>query len=283
MALAPLYLHQAFSNSAQQVSVEALDHARQSNCVLHDMGIYSKCTPRATLTKHPADPNYGHLSAHSDDAHALHHHEWYYIDLDVQVVGGELVRSPAQSGMMKLFHGTECGSALKILQKGEGFIVGPGTHGVRGKSWSGCWAVPTLSDAVCRTNPHQYTYKGDFTRFCCPVVFELSHAAIVPKRFAAPEKFVFPGEVGTSMPGLIFWRVHINLRFCVNYMRLESPLTRHRLATDFYCRRCACEVCGAVCFPEESDEWWSWQKSNKKLWYRAECYHRTVSNGRCWL
>ena len=79
-------------------------------------------------------------------------------------------------GEPPMFHGTEWGSAARILMHSAGFIVGPGTHNVRGKAWSGCWCVPTLGDALSRASPGRYSVDGEFSRFSCPVVLEIRAA-----------------------------------------------------------------------------------------------------------
>ena len=278
-----LALHQAFSGEAESASVPALNDALQINTVLTRYGVASRCTWEPTSwQKHPSHPSDPRMSVHSVGWCKLHRHDWFYIELNVEIEGGELVRAPAPSGSQKLFHGTEFGSVLKIVRARQGFIVGPGTHGVHGKSWSGLWCVPSLPDAVTRSDPERYKYQGDFTRFCCPMVIELETASVI-KTVPQTCKHCIPGQHGQQLHGVIFRRVHFNKRFCVNYMRLESPMIRRRLAEDsFHCRRCACRICGAVSLPEDVDDWNRWEKSNGRQWYLPECLER-VKTGVGWL
>jgi hypothetical protein len=281
-----LAMLQAFSNdvAAPTASNQALNDALESNEVLDSHGITSRCTWNTnSWQKHPAHPDDPRKSVYSNAWNMLDASEWYYMDLNVEVKGGELVRAPASNmARTKLFHGAEYGSALKIFKARQGFIVGPGTHSVRGKSWSGLWCTDSLPDAVQRSDPERYLFQGDLTRFCCPIVIELATASVF-KTVPQTCKHCIPGHHGQKLDGVIFQRVHFSLRFCNNYLRLEDPIIRARLCKDsFHCRRCACRICGAVCLPEDADYWAGWSKSGSRKWYRNQCHDR-VSTGRGWL
>ena len=245
-------------------------------------GITSRCTWNTqSWQKHPAHPDDPRKSVYSNAWNMLDPTEWYMIDLNVVVEGGDLVRAPASSALPTLFHGTEYGSALKMVKARQGFIVGPGTHGVRGKSWSGLWCTDSLPDAAQRSDPDRYLYQGDYTRFCCPIVIELATASVF-KTFGQTQQCI-PGHHGQRLDGVIFRRVHFNLRFCKNYLRLEDPIIRARMCADsFHCRRCACRICGAVCLPEDADYWDGWRRSGRSTYYRLQCHFR-VSTGHGWL
>ena len=95
------------------------------------------------------------VSAYSCPNYWLHRQEWYRLHLDIDFSGGELENSSEPI----MFHGTEWGSALKIVAQSQGFIVGPGTHRVRNKSLAGCWCVDSLGEAIRRSNPERYHFR----------------------------------------------------------------------------------------------------------------------------
>ena len=205
------------------------------------------------------------VSAYSS-ANWLHRHEWYRLHLDVDFSGGELKNSSEPI----MFHGTEWGSALKIVWHSQGFIVGPGTHNVGKKSLAGCWCVDSLGEAIRRSNPERYHFRGDFTRMCCPVALEIQ--AVDLRRVPGTQKYCAPSPIGTVHHGLLIRAVHFNTRFMKNYMKLENSMLRQRLIQDpFHCRRCACGWCGQVCLPEDPS-YWKWVKSKKSLYYTERCY-----------
>ena len=103
-----LALHQAFSGEAESASVPALNDALRINTVLTRYGVASRCTWEPTSwQKHPSHPSDPRMSVHSVGWCKLHRHDWFYIALNVEIEGGELVRAPAPSGSQKLFHGKE--------------------------------------------------------------------------------------------------------------------------------------------------------------------------------
>ena len=212
------------------------------------------------------------VSAYSSKWYWLRRQEWYRLNLDVDFSGGELKNSSEPL----VFHGTEWGFALKIVWHCQGFIVGPGTHRVGKKSLAGCWCVDSLGEAIRRSNPERYHFRGDFTRMCCPVALEIQavHLRKIPQTYGT-NKYCAPAPIGTVHQGLLIRAVHFNTRFMKNYVRLENPMLRQRLRQDpFHCGRCACGWCGQVCLPEDPLYWDQevWVSSNASKYYTKRCY-----------
>ena len=117
------------------------------NALAHQLpGWYSGLHPRM----HPPHPMHPDASVHSD-AHSgsyLVRSEWFAMPVCLDLREGEL----EDNGDLRMFHGTEWGSAYQIV-RGRAFIIGQGTHSIRGRSKSGCWCVPTLLGALLRSNP----------------------------------------------------------------------------------------------------------------------------------
>jgi hypothetical protein len=194
--------------------------------------------------------------------------EWYRMKMKVTTYADTCMEYEQTTRPM--FHGTEWGSAVRIAQ--HGFIVGPGTHGVRGKSWSGCWCVPDLSEALQRSDPRRYADSEDYNRFCCPVVLEVRCARL--RRVPGTTKHVCPGDIGVVLDGVEVAAIHFNVALMKNFLALELPLLRARLQVDsFHVRRCGCNICGRVCLPE-TDEWHKWERSNKGIYYTPRCAQR---------
>ena len=221
---------------------------------------------------------YDWVSAYSSAWYWLHKQEWFRLQLDVDFSGGKLDNSDEPI----MFHGTEWGSAMKIVGRSQGFIVGQGTHRVRHKSFSGCWCVDNIGDAIRRSNPERYRYLEGFSKFSCPVALEIQ--AVDLRQIPGKETYCAPSPMGKVHRGLLIRAVHFNKNFMVNYLKLEDPVLRARLSQDpQHCRRCACGWCGQVCLPE--DTWyWNWQRSSKGLWYSERCYRViTAEDTKEWL
>ena len=195
--------------------------------------------------------------------------EWYRMSMEVRT-GDDTNLEHDDTTRMPMFHGTEWGSAVRIAK--HGFITGPGTHGVRGKSWSGCWCVPDLAEALQRSDPRRYADSTDYNRFCCPVVLEVKCARL--RRVPGTTKCVCPGDIGVVLEGVEVTALHFNIELMKNFLTLEDPHVRARLQLDpFRVRRCGCNICGRVCFPE-TDEWHLWEKSNSGIHYHPRCAGR---------
>ena len=240
------------------------------------LGVFCTCTAGQPVMHGPWQGPTGsidYVSEYSDGIwHWLERREWFRMHLSVDTSHGEIVFEDCEL----MYHGTEWGSAMQIIQGSKGFIVGPGTHAVRGKSWSGCWCVPTLGDALGRASPDRYKVDGEYSRFSCPVVLEI-RAASLRKVPGTTTMHCVPAAIGTSHPGLLITGIHFNTRFMKNYIKLEDENIRRALRLDpFRCRRCACDICGHYCLAGDSG-WWGWKASTKKKWYTPRCYERVTS------
>ena len=248
---------------------------------MHDPSVLaddiSICATAAGMPKiHPPlvqdDQVFDYASSYSSASHWLERKEWYKLDVHVDFSGGRLENSSEPI----MFHGTEWGSALKIIDECQGFIVGPGTHRVRNRALAGCWCVPGLGEAIRRSNPNRYVFRGDFTRMCCPVALEIQ--AVNLRRVPRTDKFCAAAPIGSVHDGLLIRAIHFNTRFMKNYLKLEEPVIRHRLIADsFHCRRCACGWCGQVCLPD-SPAFWHWPKSRNSQYYTPRCCKLITAN-----
>ena len=123
-------------------------------------------------TMHPAHPAHGEASAFSDDQYGfwLVRNEWFSVTLALDMAEGQIHDDDDTPTM---FHGTEWGAAFQIVRN-KAFIIGHGTHAIRGKSRAGCWCVPTLPDALLRCNPSRFMdHEHGCSRWSCPVVLQL--------------------------------------------------------------------------------------------------------------
>ena len=216
-------------------------------------------------------------SEYSSNNYWLERKEWFRQRLDVDFSGGQLINSRGPI----LFHGTEWGAACRIIWGAQGFIVGPGTHRVRNTSVAGCWLTDELGEAIRRSDPSRYRIHGDFTRMCCPVVLEMQAVDLkkIPGTYGA-NKYCARGETGTVHKGVMVLAIHFNIRFMRNYIKLEDEKLRQRLRQDpWRCRRCACELCGQVCDPDDPS-YWKWEKSGSNQWYIPRCLNLRRSDKR---
>ena len=244
---------------------------------LRGLGLRCQCRPIGRPEMHPAWRNADgtfaeHCSSYSDGSFFwLERNEWFRLALHVDTSDGKI----DFEGKSPMFHGTVWGSAMRICMHSAGFIVGPGTHAVRGKAWSGCWCVPTLGDALSRADPCRYKVNGELSRFSCPVVLEIRAAWL--RKVPHSTMHCVPAPVGTSHEGLLITGIHFNTRFMQNYLAFESPQVRGILSSDpSHCRRCACGLCGAYCCPGNAD-YFEWQASRSRLWYHPRCYTRVTA------
>jgi len=174
------------------------------------LGAKSKCKPAGKPEMHSpwrnADGTFSdYASSYSDGSWFwLERQEWFRLALHVDTSRGKI----DAEGEPPMFHGTEWGSAARILMHSAGFIVGPGTHNVRGKAWSGCWCVPTLGDALSRASPGRYSVDGEFSRFSCPVVLEIRAAWL--RHVPGSTMHCAPAPVGESHEGLLITGIHCN-------------------------------------------------------------------------
>lgn len=250
-----------------------------SNQTMTDLGVTCTCSALPMRMHAPWKMSDGnlvdHCSCYSDGAYFwLERSEWFRMELHLDLSGGRI----DFDGSPVMFHGTEWGSAAQIVTRSSGFIVGPGTHSVRGSAWSGCWCVPTLADALNRADPDRYMFDGEYSRFSCPVVLEIQAAWL--RNVPGSTMHCAPGAVGASHEGLVINAIHFNKRLMHNYLKMEQPDLRCMLRLHpFDCRRCACGLCGHVCRPE-SPEWNEWRSSRSKAWYHPRCYERVTST-RC--
>ena len=216
------------------------------------------------------------VSEYSSDHYWLEREEWWRLRLDVDFSGG-LINSMGPI----LFHGTEWGAACRIIWRAQGFIVGPGTHRVRNTSVAGCWLTDELGEAIRRGDPSRYCVDGDFTRLCCPVVLEMQAVDLkkIPGTYGA-NRYCARGETGTVHKGVMVLAIHFNIRFMRNYIKLEDEKLRQRLRQDpWRYRRCACELCGQVCDPDDPS-YWKWEKSGSNQWYIPRCLNLRRSDKR---
>ena len=225
-----------------------------------------------------ASKQYDGVSCYSGGGYWLVRKEWYRVPVNVDFSEG----TTEQEEVIK-FHGTEWGAAFKIVVMSEGFIVGQGTHRVNNASWTGVWCTSWLADAVMRAHPERQNlgFRGDYTRFNCPVALELSGACF--SRVKQTEKFCARAPIGSKHTGIHIRAIHFNTRWMRNYLKLEVEDVRRSLREDpFRCRRCACGLCGAACTPDDEGEWNSWQKSQSRMYYTEKC-KRFVTGEHAWV
>ena len=115
---------------------------------------------------HPPHPENADYSSYSDEWTWLVRSEWFKMPVTIKATDASENDLQVNQDIKPMFHGTEWGSALQICASGM-FIVGAGTHGIRGKSKSGCWCVPTLPDALVRADPRRYAQGPvEYSRLC---------------------------------------------------------------------------------------------------------------------
>ena len=230
---------------------------------------------------HPPHESYPDASAYSDAqwGRYLVRSEWYRLQLVLDLREGDIADVP-DTDLRTMFHGTEWGSAYRIVRE-RAFIVGSGTHSIRGRSKSGCWCVPTLPDALERADPRRYKYDGNFSRLSCPVVLELKVADLV--RVPRSSMHCAPGGIGQIHRGLVIDAIHFNIRLMDNYLKLELADIKTILATNTHCSRiCACGLCGQYTSPADPN-WWGWQKSGQGHYYHPRCHSRITAQGSSWF
>ena len=86
---------------------------------------------------------------------------------------------------------------------------------------------------------------------------------------------------GVRHEGLVITKIHFNVRYMLNYMRLEQGDVRHSLL-DWRSRTCGCDMCGGFVHPNDP-EWMSWVKSGRGKYYRTECMARVRGAVPSWL
>ena len=117
--------------------------------------------------------------------------------------------------------------------------------------------------------------------WCTPVVIELQAAWL--RRVPGTTKHCAEAPIGARHEGLFLRSVHFWTPAMNNFMELETASLRARLTQDpFYCRRCACGLCGRVCFPEDACYWTEWVKSGKGNYYHHLCKQR-ICGANVWL
>ena len=127
---------------------------------------------------HPAHEAHCEASAFSDAQYGLWlvRNEWFSVPLALDMAEGE---KHDDDDIPTMFHGTEWGAAFQIVRD-KAFIIGQGTHAIRGKSRAGCWCVSTLPDALLRCNPSRFMDdEHGYSRWSCPVVLELRAVSLV--------------------------------------------------------------------------------------------------------
>ena len=137
-----------------------------------------------------------------------------------------------------------------------------GTHRKGQRVYAGAWVVPSLADALERTNPKRYmTDDGQhYSRRSCPVVLEVraahlarmgGHSTMHCSRWAQTQRHA----------GFLIQKVHFNIRLMLNYLLLEDPdLRSEMLLHPHTVVVCGCGVCGAVT-PPCSPYVWQWEKA----------------------
>ena len=228
---------------------------------------------------HPPHPENADYSSYSDEWTWLVRSEWFKMPVTIKATDASENDLQVNQDIKPMFHGTEWGSALQICASGM-FIVGAGTHGIRGKSKSGCWCVPTLPDALVRADPRRYAQGPvEYSRLCCPVVLELRAATLI--RVPGTTKHCAPGSIGAVHRGIVIDAVHFNIRLMQNFMRLETPQARQALCKNpTTCRLCACNICGLYSDPADPN-FYDWRKSGAGFYYDARCYRRVRAEVRC--
>ena len=232
---------------------------------------------------HPAyvDPDgvrHDHISKYSTDTCGcpcwLYRKEWYRFPLNTAGCDDTVIEEQCPPIEMTFFHGTEWGSAHRILRLSQGFIVGGGTHAHRGRSLCGAWMSPCFAYAAQVSNPQRYAEASGFlNRLCTPVVLE-----IIPKhvRRVSPYKFCCEAPMYSRHDGLLITAVHVNPKLLANFMHLEKQAVRESIRCNpNVVRVCHCGLCGCVADPNnENSCWWAWKKSNQGHYYSPSCYKR---------
>ena len=227
---------------------------------------------------HPAHPASCDASAFSDPLYSwLVRREWFSWPLKLDMSAGEIHDDHDTPTM---FHGTEWGAAFQIVRS-KAFIVGQGTHGIRGKPMAGCWCVPTLPDALLRCNPARFMDREHgYSRWSCPVVLQLRAVRYV--RVPHSTKHCAPGEIGSVHNGLVIDQIHFNTRLMQNFMALETQAVRRSLSDDPRSCVCRCTLCGAYTHANDAG-WQKWRKSKKGGYYHPRCYTRVTAHGAQWF
>ena len=228
---------------------------------------------------HPAHPASCEASAFSDPLYGwLVRREWFSVLLALDMAAGEIHDDHDTPTM---FHGTEWGAAFQIVRN-KAFIVGQGTHGIRGKPMAGCWGVPTLPDALLRCNPARFMDREHgYSRRSCPVVLQLRAVRYV--RVPHSTKHCAPGEIGSVHNGLVIDQIHFNTRLMQNFMALETQAVRRSLLDDPLRNRiCRCTLCGAYTHANDAG-WQKWHKSKKGGYYHPRCYTRVTAHDAQWF
>ena len=229
--------------------------------------------------KHPpmGEPGYELYSAFSDAWTLVECDEFYRAPVTTILSTEYDITTVDLGGAQFMYHGTEWGSAQAILRSGM-FITGEGTHSIRGAARSGCWCVPTLPDAMQRSNPRRYLRDGHYDRKCTPVVVELCIArlGLVKVPGSKCTMHCIPGPIGQPLEGLLITALHFNTRLMANWMQLEVPEVRAALSAGHTHRICACGLCGAWSDPR-TQLWNQWRKSGKGLYYHPRCYARITA------
>ena len=228
---------------------------------------------------HPAHPARCEASAFSDPLYGwLVRREWFSVLLALDMAAGEI---HDDHDIPTMFHGTEWGSAFQIVRN-KAFIIGQGTHGLRGRSRAGCWCVPTLPDALDRCNPTRFMdHEHGYSRWSCPVVLQLRAVRYV--RIPHSTMHCAPGEIGSVHSGLVIDQIHFNTRLMQNFMALETQAVRRSLLDDPLRNRiCRCGLCGAYTHANEAS-WNLWRRSKKGLHYHPRCYERVTTLSAVWF
>ncbi len=239
-----------------------------------------------SVNEHPAHATCGErYSAYSDDFHLLLREDWSYIDLDVRAQPCTQWVLASDVGARPMMHGTEWGSAVRMIAFSQGFVPGVGTHCKNRKTYGGAWCVPTIGDAIQRSDPSRYKDgEGSFNRFCCPVVLEIRCASLV-RMGARSTMHCCQAPRGERHFGMAITRVHFNTKFMANYLAFETDLYKQKqrmLAGDpwsSWIRICHCGICGAMCWPGHPD-YDAWEKSGGAHWYVARCLRRKTAHVR---
>ena len=265
----------AFSAKFDEQGGDDFQMAQESRKLIQQAGFFIDSEPSSMPKQH--EPLYPVSDGTTNDLLSVYstppwgfllREEWCRMSMKTKTYGDTSLEHEQTPRTM--FHGTEWGSAIRIAQ--HGFIVGTGTHGVRGKSWSGCWCVPHLAEALQRSDPTRYADNGEYNRFCCPVVLEVRCAQL--RRVPGTTKHVCPGDIGAVLDGVEVAAIHFNKALLKNFLTLETLHLRARLQSDsFHVRRCGCNICGRVCLPE-TNEWHMWRRSNTGRFYAPRCADR---------
>ena len=232
-------------------------------------------------TMHPSHLAHCEASAFSDAQYGLWlvRNEWFSVRLALDLSEGEIYD---HDDCPTMFHGTEWGAALRMVRS-RAFIIGHGTHAIRGRSMAGCWCVPTLPDALLRCNPKRYRdHENGYSRWSCPVVLQLRAVRLV--RVPNSSMHCAPGgQIGSAHNGLVIDQIHFNTRLMENYMALERQDVRRTLLADSHQNRiCACGLCGTYVHSADLS-WYEWRKSGAGHYYHPRCYNRIVTLSAVWF